>query len=61
MSITDRINSIQNRMRELINEMELLKQEFCGEVAPTFDESSMGIIEQLGDIAASFSDKKVQQ
>jgi len=48
-------------MRELINEMELLKQEFCGEVAPTFDESSMGIIEQLGDIAASFSDKKVQQ
>jgi uncharacterized protein YukE len=57
MSITDRINGIQSRLRELIDEMELLKQEFSGEAAPTFDETSMGVLEQLNDIASCFKEK----
>jgi len=54
MDPVERINNVQESLKRLISDLEILKKDLIGETPVSFNAKSMGVVDQLEDIASNF-------
>jgi len=54
MDPIERINNVQESLKRLISDLEILKKDLIGESPVSFNAESMGVADQLEDIAKNF-------